>query len=154
MLKLKLQYFGHLIQTAGSFEKTLMLGKAEGENRRGWQRMRWLDGITGHGVGWTLGVGDGQGGLVCCGSWGRKESDTTEWLNWSENLRLFPIPFPYTFFSFHVLMTYSLLCLHAKLIQSCLTLCTSKANSAQKIEQSSIRTVFPLTSMVGRHYDN
>ena len=46
MLKLKLQYFGHLIQRADSFEKTLMLGKIEGRRRRGQQRMRWLDGIT------------------------------------------------------------------------------------------------------------
>ena len=46
MLKLKLQYFGHLMQRAGSFEKILMLGKIEGRRRRGWQRMRWLDGIT------------------------------------------------------------------------------------------------------------
>ena len=46
MLKLKLQYFGHLIQKADSFEKTLMLGKIEGRRRRGLQRMRWLDGIT------------------------------------------------------------------------------------------------------------
>ena len=46
MLKLKLQYFGHLIQRADSLEKTLMLGKIEGRRRRGWQRMRWLDGIT------------------------------------------------------------------------------------------------------------
>ena len=46
MLKLKLQYFGHLMQRADSFEKTLMLGKIEGIRRRGWQRMRWLDGIT------------------------------------------------------------------------------------------------------------
>ena len=46
MLKLKLQYFGHLIQRADSFEKTLMLGKIEGRRRRGPQRMRWLDGIT------------------------------------------------------------------------------------------------------------
>jgi len=46
MLKLKLQYFGHLMQRADSFEKTLMLGKIEGRNRRGRQRMRWLDGIT------------------------------------------------------------------------------------------------------------
>ena len=46
MLKLKLQYFGHLMQRADSFEKTLMLGKIEGERRRGRQRMRWLDGIT------------------------------------------------------------------------------------------------------------
>ena len=46
MLKLKLQYFGHLMQIADSFEKTLMLGKIEGRRRRGQQRMRWLDGIT------------------------------------------------------------------------------------------------------------
>ena len=47
MLKPKLQYFGHLMQRADSFEKTLLLGKIEGRRRRGWQRMRWLDGITG-----------------------------------------------------------------------------------------------------------
>ena len=46
MLKLKLQYFGHLMQITDSFEKTLMLGKTEGRRNRGWQRMRWLDGIT------------------------------------------------------------------------------------------------------------
>ena len=46
MLKLKLQYFGHLMRRTDSFEKTLMLGKIEGRRRRGWQRMRWLDGIT------------------------------------------------------------------------------------------------------------
>ena len=86
MLKLKLHYFGHLMQTANSFEKTLMLGKIEGRRRRGQQRMRWLDGITDSmdmslGTGTTLGVGDGQGGLACCGSWGHKESDMTEQLN-------------------------------------------------------------------------
>ena len=46
MLKLKLQYFGHLMRRADSFEKTLTLGKIRGRRRRGWQRMRWLDGIT------------------------------------------------------------------------------------------------------------
>ena len=46
MLKLKLQYFGHLMRRTDSFEKTLMLGKIEGKRRRGWQRMRWLDSIT------------------------------------------------------------------------------------------------------------
>ena len=79
MLKLKLQYFGHLMQIADSFEKTLMLGKIEGRRRRGRQRMRWLDGITDSmdmGLGILLSYG--QGGLACCGSWGRKESDTTE----------------------------------------------------------------------------
>ena len=66
MLKLKLQHFGHLMQTADSFGKTLMLGKIEGRRRRGQQRMRWLDGITkGHAFEQTLGLDDGQEGLVC-----------------------------------------------------------------------------------------
>ena len=83
MLKLKLQYFGHLMRTADSLEKTLMLGKSEGRRRRGRQRMRWLDGITDSMDEFekALGVGDGQGSLVCCSPWGRKESDTTERLN-------------------------------------------------------------------------
>ena len=71
MLKLKLQYFSHLMWRADSFEKTLMLGKIEGRRRRGQQRMRWLDGITyttDMGLGGLREVGDGQGGLVCCGS--------------------------------------------------------------------------------------
>ena len=71
MLKLKLQYFGHLMQRDDSFEKTLMLGKTEGRRRRGRKdemvvRHHWHNG---HGVGWTPGVSDGQGGLACCGSW-------------------------------------------------------------------------------------
>ena len=85
MLKLKLQYFGHLTWRADSLEKTLMLGKIEGRRRRGWQRMRWLDGITdsmdmGLGGLWELMMG----GLECCSSWCCKESDTTEQLNWTE----------------------------------------------------------------------
>ena len=71
MLKLKLQYFGHLMGRTDSFEKTVMLEKIEGRRRRERQRMRWLDGIiNGRRFGWTLGVGDGQGGLVCYDSWG------------------------------------------------------------------------------------
>ena len=89
MLNLKLQSFGHLMQRADSFEKTLMLGKIEGRRRRGRQRMRWLDGIT-DSMDMNLGrlprVGDGQGGLACCSPWGRKESDTTEQLNWNRFL--------------------------------------------------------------------
>ena len=78
MLKLKLQYFGHLMQRTDSLEKTLMLGKIEGERRRGRQRMSWLDGITD-----TMDVSLSrlQGSLGCCNPWGRKESDTTERLN-------------------------------------------------------------------------
>ena len=86
MLKLKLQYFGHLMRRVDSLEKTLMLGGIGGMRRRGHQRMRWLDGITNsmHEFGWTLGADDGQGGLECCDSWGHKQLDTTEWLNWTE----------------------------------------------------------------------
>ena len=87
MLKLKLQYFGHLMRRVDSLEKTLMLGGIGGKRRRGRQRMRWLDGITDSmnvESQWTPGVGDGQGGLVCCDSWGRKESDTTGRLIWSD----------------------------------------------------------------------
>ena len=69
-----------------AFEKTLMLGKIEGRRRRGWQRMRWLDGITDSMdmSEWTPGVGDGQGGLACSNVWLHKESDMTERLNWTE----------------------------------------------------------------------
>ena len=85
MLKLKLQYFGHLMQREDSLEKTLMLGGFGGRRRRGRQRMIWLGGITDSmGMSQTPGVGDGQGGLACCDSRGRKESDTTEQLNWTE----------------------------------------------------------------------
>ena len=84
MLKLKLQYFGHLMQRADSFEKTLMLGKIEGGRRRGRQRMRWLDGIT-NSTEMSLSklrelVID-KGGLACCSLWGHKELDMTEQWN-------------------------------------------------------------------------
>ena len=83
MLKLKLQYFGHLMRIVDSLEKTLMLGKIEDGRRGGRQRMRWFDGIT-DSMDTSLvnlGVGNEQGGLARCDSWGRKESDTTEPLN-------------------------------------------------------------------------
>ena len=80
MLGLKLQYFGHLMRRADSFEKTLMLGKVEGKRRSGRQRMRWLDGITNsmNEFEQALEVGDGQGSLACCSPWSYKEPDTTE----------------------------------------------------------------------------
>ena len=81
MLKLKLQYFGHLMWRTDTLEKTLMLGKIEGRRRRGRQRMRWLDGITDPmdmslSKLWELVM---DGGLACCSPWDCKESDTTDW---------------------------------------------------------------------------
>ena len=84
MLKLKLQYFGHLMWRADSLEKTLMLGKIEG--RRGAtedEMVGWPHPLNGHGFGWTPGVGHGQGGLVCCHSWYcRVGHDWVIELNW------------------------------------------------------------------------
>ena len=83
-LKLKLHYFGHLLQRVDSLEKTLMLGMIEGRRRRERQRMKWLDGIT-NSMDMSLSklrlVGDGQGSLACCSPWGHKELDMTEGLN-------------------------------------------------------------------------
>ena len=81
MLKLKLQYFGHLMRRVDSLEKTLMLGRDWGQEEKGTtedEMARWHHRLDGHEFEWIPGVGDGQGGLVCCNSWGRKESDTTE----------------------------------------------------------------------------
>ena len=90
MLKLKVHYFGHLMWRNDSLEKTLMLGKIEGRRRKGWQRMRYLDGSP---TRWTWawatpGAGEGQGSLECCSPWGRKELDKTEWLNWTDEIQL------------------------------------------------------------------
>ena len=82
MLRLKLQYFSHLTGRTDSLEKTLMLTKIEGRSRRGWQRMKWLDGITD-----SMDINlrklretVEERSLACCSPRGHKESDTTEWL--------------------------------------------------------------------------
>ena len=77
MLKLKLQYFGHLMRRTDSLEKTLMLGKIEGRRRRKWQRMRlvrWHHRLNGHEFEKDLGDSEGQGSLASCNAWGHKET--------------------------------------------------------------------------------
>ena len=84
-VKVKLQYFGHLMRRADSLEKTLMLGGIEGRRRRGQQRMRWLDGIT-DSMEWVWVSSkrwDDQGNLMCCSPWGHKEADRTDGPNWA-----------------------------------------------------------------------
>ena len=81
MLKLKLQYFGHLMQRTDSLEKTLMLGRREEKRTTEDEMVVRYHQLDGHEFEYTLGVGDRQGGLVCYSPWVRKESDTTERLN-------------------------------------------------------------------------
>ena len=102
MLKLKLQYFGHLMWRTDSLGKTLMLGNTEGRRRRGCQRLRWLEWhhqLDGHEFEQAPGVGDGQGSLACCSPWGHQGSDTTEQLNWTESLL---IKYPSTLLACHL----------------------------------------------------
>ena len=81
MLKLKLQFFGHLMRRTDSLEKTLMLEKIEGKRRRGQQRMRWLDDITNLKDMSLSKFQDGQGSLMCRSPWGHKELDMAVRLN-------------------------------------------------------------------------
>ena len=81
-LQLQLQYLSHLRRRTNSLEMTLMLGNIEDRRRRGWQKMRWLDGIT-DSMDMSLSkfqetVKDTEGSLACCSPWGHKESNTTE----------------------------------------------------------------------------
>ena len=103
MLKLKLQYFGHLMQRVDSLEKT-DAGRDWGQEEKGTteeEMAGWHHRLDAHESEWTLGVGDGQGGLACCNSRDRKESDTTERLNWTEPIHNFVSYKP------HMLLYYS-----------------------------------------------
>ena len=98
MLKLKLQYFGHLMGRADSLEKTLMLGKDWGQEEKGKtedEMVGWHHRLNGHEFEQAPGVDDGQESLACCSPWGYKELDMTKWLNWTEflcfNLLIFPV---------------------------------------------------------------
>ena len=86
MLKQKLQYFGHIMWRVDSLEKT-DAGRDWGQEEKGTtgdEMAGWHHQLDGPEFEWTLGVGDGRGGLACCNSWGCKESDTTERLNWTD----------------------------------------------------------------------
>ena len=86
MLKLNLQYFGHLMWRVDSLEKT-DAGRDSGQEEKGMtedEMAGWHHWLDGREFGWTPGVGEGHGGLACCNSWGRKESGMTEQLNWTE----------------------------------------------------------------------
>ena len=87
MLKLKLQYFGHLDVKSWLIGKDPDAGKDWRQEEKGMTEdvmVGWIHWLNGHEFAWTLGVGDAKGGLTCCSSWGRKESDMTERLNWTE----------------------------------------------------------------------
>ena len=87
MLKLKLQYFGHLMWRVDSLENDSDAGSYWGQEEKGTtedEMAGWHLGLDGRESEWTPGDGDGQGGLACCDSWGRKELNTTEQLNWTE----------------------------------------------------------------------
>ena len=87
MLKLKLQYFGHLMRKSWLTGKDSDAGRDWGQEEKGTtedEMAGWHHWLDGHEFGWTPGVGYGQGGLACCDSWGGEESDTTGRLNWSE----------------------------------------------------------------------
>ena len=128
MVKLKLQYFGHLMRRVDSLEKT-DAGRDWGQEEKGTtedEMAGWHHWLDGHEFEWTLGDGDRQGGLAWCDSWGCKESDETEWLNWTElilimrqHMQKSPFLKPWIFLPLKGLWWWW--CLVAK---SCLTLAT------------------------------
>ena len=86
MLKLKLQYFGHLVKRTDSLKKTLLWERLKAGGEGDWRTddgmVAWHNQLNGHKFEYAPGIDDGQGSLVCCSPWGHKEWDTTEWLNW------------------------------------------------------------------------
>ena len=99
ILKLNLQYFGQLMWRTDSLEKTLLLGKIEGRRKRGWQRIRQLDGSP---TRWTWvcpssWLGEEQRHLACCSPWGFKESDMTEWLNNKKLRQIYRYKYRYSY---------------------------------------------------------
>ena len=106
-----LQYFGHHMRSIDSFERDSDAGKDWGQEEKRTtedEMAGWYHRLDGHEFGWTLGVGLEQGGLVCCSSWGRKESDMTEWLNWTE----YSIVYMYHSFLIHLSANGYLGCFH------------------------------------------
>ena len=115
MLKLKLQYFGHLLQRVDSLQKT-DAGRDWGQEEKGTtedEMAGWHHRLDRHESEWTPGVGDGQGGLACCDSWGRKELVTTKWLNWTDGCICICV---YSVTLFIVVIN---LCLYIGLLQFC-----------------------------------
>ena len=86
ILNLKLQYFGHLMQKLTHLKRPWCWERlrAGGGGMTEDEMVGWHHRLNGHGFGWTPGIGNGQGGLACCCLWGRRESDTTEQLNWTD----------------------------------------------------------------------
>ena len=111
MLKLKVQYFGHLMRKVDSLEKDSDAGRDWGQEEETTEdeMAGWHHQLDGREFEWTPGDGDEQGGLACCYSWGRKESDTTEWLNWIEHDLYFILIF------WIFLMVFILYCLYFNL---------------------------------------
>ena len=110
MLKLKLPILWPPDAKSWLIWKDLDAGKDWGQEEKGMtedETVGWHHWLYGHEFGWTPGVGEGQGGLACCGPWGRKESDTTEWLNWTE-LEGWCVSFLKKFSSFSSTMSFNI----------------------------------------------
>ena len=126
-----------------------MLGGIGGRRKRGWQRVRWHHRLDGHEFQWTPGVGDGQRGLACCNSWGHKESDTTEQLNWTKLKSSQGGTLSVPFWCLCQKLSLSLLYLNKTLLHkspewsSLITACGSKSSPPQAMNPSFIHSLQP-----------